>query len=64
MTHRLLGEQRQGRVVVHINPPLAFNQRAAMAVIGVFAEADVGDHEQFGSDFLGKLNRALDQTVG
>ncbi len=52
---RLPGEQLQRRVVVH----LAVAHQAAVAVIRVLAEADVGDHEQLRHRFLERPRRPL-----
>ena len=42
----LLGQERQRGVVVDVHPAADLGQRAAMAVVGVLAEAQVGDHQQ------------------
>ena len=57
---RLLGQERQGRVVVDVHPPAPLGQRSAVAVVGVLAEAEVGDHEQLGRVPLGQPDRLLD----
>ena len=43
--------------------PPRFRQRAAMAVVGVLAEAEVGDHQQLRRLPLGQPDRLLDDPV-
>ena len=59
----LLGQQRQRRVVVDVEPAAGLGQRAAVAVVGVLAEAQVGDHQQPGRLPLGDPDRLLDDPV-
>ena len=60
MADRLLGEERQGRVVVDVDPPAPIHQRAAMPMVGVLAEADVGDDQQARRLPLHEPDRLLD----
>ena len=55
----LLLQQFERGVVVHILP----DERAAMAVVGVFAAADIGDHIEFGRGFFKSLDGAADDAV-
>ena len=50
---RLLGQELQGAIVVDVGPSGGVAQRAAMAVVGVFAEADVGHQQQLRGSLLG-----------
>ena len=54
------GEDCIGRIVVHI---AFFRQRAAVAVVGIGADADIGGNDQFRKLILhfadGALNRSL-----
>ena len=50
-------------VVVDVHPAAGFGQRAAMAVIGVLAEAQVGDHQQPGRRLPGDPDGLLDDPV-
>ena len=45
-----------------IRPPISA-KRAAMAVVGVFAETEVGDHQEIGSDPPGEADRLLNDAV-
>src|SRR2546425_517785 len=53
--HRDLPEQVDGRIVVYV----AVAKHTAMAVIGVFAQADVADHQQLWYRALHGTNRLL-----
>jgi hypothetical protein len=48
VAHGLASEQFQRGIVVHVGAAAALGQHAAVAVVGVLAEADVGDRQQFG----------------
>ncbi len=63
MADRLLGQQRQRRVVVDVHPAAGFHQRAAMAVVGVLAETQVGDHQEPGGRLSGDLDGLLDDPI-
>ncbi len=53
------GQQLQGRIVLHL-PPL---HHAAVAVTGVFAQADVCDHQQVRHGVLDGPDRLLDDPI-
>ena len=59
----LLAEQLERGVVVDIHPAGVVVDHAAVAVIGVFAEADVGDDEQVRRGVLRRLHRLLDDAA-
>lgn len=56
---RRLGQKVQRGVIVHGVPV----DEAAMPVIGILAQADVGNHDQIGKLVLQGLDRALDNSV-
>ena len=60
---RLLGQERKRRVVVDVHPAAELGQRAAMAVVGVLAEAEVGDHQEIGRDSPGEPDGLLHDPV-
>ena len=57
--HRDLSEQIDGRIVVHV----AVANHTAMTVVGVFAQADVPNHEQLGHRALHAANRLLHDAL-
>ena len=61
--HGLPGEQLQRGVVVDVHPAGDSLERPAMAVVGVLAEADVGDHQQLRRGLLGDPDRLLHDPV-
>ena len=63
MAHRLPGEQLERRIVVDVGPPGLLVNDPAVAMIGVFAAANVGDDEHLGRDFADRLNRLLNNAV-
>ena len=63
MADGLLDQERQRGVVVDVDAAADFGQRTAVAVIGVFAEAQVGDHQELGRDSPGDPDRLLDDAV-
>jgi hypothetical protein len=52
MDQSLPGDKIEGGVVVHIVPASGLNYRAAMAVVGVFAKAQVGDDGEVACRFF------------
>ena len=54
-----LGQNLQGCVVVYF----VIDQKSAVSMVGVFAEADVGDDQQIGGLILQFPDGALDNTV-
>ena len=50
-------------IVVDVDPAADLRQGAAMAVVGVFAEAKVGDHQQLGRGLPGEADRLLHDAV-
>ena len=63
MADGLLAEQLERRVVVDVDSAASLVDHAAVAVVGVFAEADVGDHEQVGRGFLRGFDRLLHDAL-
>ena len=61
MADSRLGEQVQGGIVLHLAGRV---DQAAMAVAGVFAQADVGDDEQFRIGLLEAGHGLLHDAVG
>ena len=59
----LLGQERKRGVVVDVDAAADFGQGAAVPVVGVFAEAEVGDHQEIGRDSPGDPDRLLDDAV-
>ena len=55
MRKRGVGQQRDARIVQNF----AVFDHAAVAVAGVFAQADVGDHEQIELGFANRFDRKL-----
>ena len=54
------GEDRERGVVVHVAVPV---EDPAMAVVGVLAEADVGDHKDAWNGILDSADRGLDDPL-
>jgi hypothetical protein len=57
------GEEIERGIVEDAGLRSALIDDAAMAVGGVFAEADVGDHEELGQGFFEELHGLLDDAV-
>ena len=55
----LLGQERQRGVVVHVEPAAALAQDAAVAVVGVLAEALVGDEQHVVAERLAQRAQRL-----
>ena len=63
VTDRLLGQQGQGRVVVHVLAPCLVVDHTAMAVVGVLAQAHVRDNQQLGAAGFCRADGLLDNTI-
>ena len=63
MADGLLGQEGERGVVVDVDPAADLGQGPAMSVVGVFAEAQVGDHQEIGRDLPGEPDRLLDDAV-
>ena len=66
VAHRDAGEDVEGLVVEHVavrQYRVLVVQHPAMAVIGVLAQAHVGDDEEIGQGVLQRADRALDDAV-
>ncbi len=59
----LLDQQWKRRVIVDVDPAADLGQRSAMSVVGVFAEAQVGDHQEIRRNLPGKADGLLDDAV-
>ena len=62
VTGGLAGEQLERGVVIDVDAGRRFGQHAAVAMIGVLANADVGDHQDVGGAF-GRFDSALDDSL-
>ena len=56
VNHGLLGQQFQRGIVLHVEPAGRAADRPAMAMIGIFAAADVGDDEKLAGRLLGRAD--------
>ena len=63
MADGLFGQAGECGIVVHIQPVGGFHHGSAVAVAGVFAEAEVGDDDQLRGTFFNQPDGLLDNPV-